>query len=508
MAGSTTQLALPWCRSLLLLCALLTTLSAQTPEADIPRIQREFRGAWVATVANIDWPSKRTLSAGQQQAEMIRLLELAKELNLNAIVLQVRPQCDALYASRIEPWSEYLTGQMGKAPKPYYDPLKFAVAEAHKRGLELHAWFNPYRALHPSAARPAAPGHISVKRPDLAKPYGKYIWLDPGEKEIQDYSLRVIMDVVKRYDIDGVHFDDYFYPYKEKDAAGQNIPFPDEPSWQRYIAAGGKLSRADWRRQNVNDFIQRVSSNIKKAKPFVKFGISPFGIWQPGHPPGIAGFNAYEELYADSRKWLQAGWVDYLTPQLYWPIKQTPQSYTTLLDWWVSQNTMGRHIWPGDAVYRIGSGPAFPASEILDQIRATRQRVAAAGHIHFSMAAFLKDRESINGLLKSGVYAQPALVPATPWIDRIPPQAPSVTLKKRERSGNIEVRWKGRGAERAFLWVVYVKDGETCRSVILPGATRSYLIPKRNVVAHTISMIAVSAVDRLGNESPRRIIRP
>lgn len=477
----------------------------KNPDALIPHLPREFRAVWVATVNNVDFPSAPNLSTEQQKQELIRILDLAKELHLNAIIFQVRPQCDALYASKIEPWSEYLTGQMGKPPEPFYDPLEFATAEAHARGLELHAWFNPYRALHPTAKRPPAPEHISVKRPDLAKPYGKYIWLDPGERDVQDYSLRVVLDVVRRYDIDGVHFDDYFYPYKEKDASGKEIPFPDDASWQKYLATGGKLSRDDWRRQNVNEFVEHVSRDIKKLKPHVKFGISPFGIWQPGYPSSIKGFNAYAELYADARKWLREGWVDYLTPQLYWSINQTAQSYTTLLDWWQSQNILHRYVFPGNAVYRIGSSPAFTVNEILEQIKVTRERVAPSGNVFFSTKSFLKNTGGINDLLRSELYAQTALVPALTWMSRTPPQTPIVSVKKNQ--DEFEISWKVSKMEQVFLWIVYVKNGATWSSTILPATTRTFKITDERNVSSSASLIAVSTVDRFGNESRRAFVR-
>lgn len=496
--------------SLVLLVVLLTQCHAPTSDTGIPDIRREFRGVWVATVGNIDWPSSPTLTTSEQKAEIIRVLDLAKQLNLNAIIFQVRPQCDAFYDSAIEPWSEFLTGQMGKAPRPYYDPLEFAVAEAHARGVQLHAWFNPFRALDPSAKNSPSPNHISRRRPDLVKTYGSYLWLDPGKKEVQDYSLSVIMDVVKRYDIDGVHLDDYFYPYPKKDASGKVMQFPDESSWHKYVvASGGKLSRDDWRRQNVNEFVRRVSRSIKEVKPLVQFGISPFGIWQPNYPPGIfTGLNAYEKLYADSRKWLREGWIDYLSPQLYWPIKQTQQSYITLLDWWISQNIMNRHLWPGNAVNGVYSGAALPMDELVNQIEATRLRLtSSSGNIHFSMRSFLNDRNGINNVLKSGVYAQPALIPATPWIDNTPPEQPGVTVTKVEKMGDIKVEWNARGIKPVFLWVVSVKNGLTWKSVVLPGSVKSYTISGSNAGVTLEAPVAVSAVDRLGNESPRTVVR-
>lgn len=493
---------------LVLLVVLLTQCHAPTSNSGIPDTRREFRGVWVATVANIDWPSSPTLTTNEQKAEIIRLLDLAQQLNLNAIIFQVRPQCDALYNSAIEPWSEFLTGQMGKAPVPYYDPLEFAVTEAHARGLQLHAWFNPFRALDPSAKSLPSPNHISQTHPDLVKRYGSYLWLDPGEKEVRDYSLSVIMDVVKRYDIDGVHLDDYFYPYPQKDESGEVLPFPDESSWQKYVVdSGDKLGRDDWRRQNVNEFVRRVSRSIKEVKPSVQFGISPFGIWQPDYPSGITGLNAYEKLYADSRKWLQEGWIDYLSPQLYWPIKQTQQSYTTLLDWWISQNTMNRHLWPGNAVNGVDSRATLPADELVNQIEATRLRLTSStGNVHFSMRSFLNDRNGINDALKSGVYAQPALIPATPWIDNTPPEQPLVTVTKVEKTGDIKVEFKAQGVKPVFLWVASVKSGSTWKSVVIPGSVKSYLISGSGAGVTLDASVAVSAVDRLGNESQRTVV--
>ena len=290
-----------------------------------PPVKREFRGVWVATVANIDWPSKPGLPAEKQKVELLAILDKSAELKLNAVIFQVRPMADALYESKLEPWSEYLTGTLGKGPG--YDPLAFAVEEAHKRGLELHAWFNPYRARHPSAKSAAPDDHITKKRPDLAKPYGTHFWMNPTHPDVQDHSLAVILDVVKRYDIDGVHIDDYFYPYKEKDAGGKVIPFPDDDTWEAYQRSGGKLARDDWRRDAVNVFVKRMYAETKKAKPWVKVGISPFGIWRPGHPAGIAGLDQFAELYADAKLWFNEGWVDYFSPQLYWPIAQEKQSF-------------------------------------------------------------------------------------------------------------------------------------------------------------------------------------
>ena len=382
---------------------LLTPATARADESP-----REFRGVWVATVANIDWPSKKGLPTNQQQKELLAILDKCVELKLNAVVFQVRPMADALYASKLEPWSEYLTGAIGKAPEPFYDPVEFAVKEAHARGLELHAWFNPYRARHPSATSPTPDDHIVKARPDLARPYGKHYWMNPTHKDVQDRSLAVILDVVRRYDVDGVHMDDYFYPYKEKDADDKIIPFPDDDTWEAYQKAGGKLKRDDWRRKAVDDFVERLYREVKKAKPHVQVGISPFGIWRPGHPPGIAGLDQYAELYADAKKWLNEGWVDYFSPQLYWPIKQEKQSFPKLLKWWADENPKGKQLWPGLYTSRVTGGEkSWPASEVVEQIKLIRAQPGASGAIHFSAKALMKNTGGIADALKE-VYREPA----------------------------------------------------------------------------------------------------
>ena len=365
----TTPRARGFCFSALVCALLVSAHGVAGQESPIPGVPREFRAAWVATVANIDWPSAPGLPVAQQKAELIKIMDRAADLKLNALIFQVRPACDALYASKYEPWSEYLTGVSGKAPEPFYDPLALAVEEAHKRGIELHAWFNPYRARHPSARSPIPSGHVSKKHPAIVRTYGKHLWLDPADRRTRQYSLDVIMDVVRRYDVDGIHLDDYFYPYKERDEKGRIVEFPDDATWRQYRAKGGQLSRDDWRRDSVNRFIEEVYRAKQAIKPHVKFGISPFGIWRPGHPPQIKGFDAYAEIYADSRLWLQKGWLDYFTPQLYWAIAPPAQSYPVLLKWWAEQNTSGRNLWPGNFTSRISDGSSnWKAEEILNQI--------------------------------------------------------------------------------------------------------------------------------------------
>lgn len=462
-----------------------------------PPAAREFRAVWVATVGNIDWPSRPNLSVEQQQNEIRAIVDRSAELKLNAIILQVRTSCDALYPSQIEPWSEYLTGRQGKAPEPMYDPLQMWIDEAHRRGLELHAWFNPFRSRAPTAKGEDAPTHINRTRPDLAKSYGRFQWLDPGEPEAQERTLRVFMDVVRRYDIDGVHIDDYFYPYPVEGA-----DFPDEPSWKRYRDSGGTLGRADWRRQNINQLIETVYRQIKQEKKWVKFGISPFGIWKPGHPAVVKGFNQYEGLYADAKLWLNEAWCDYFTPQLYWKISAKGQPYGELLDWWQSQNSHGRHLWPGNYTSRIADGKSnWPAGEIVDQIALTRQRGPGSGNVHFSMRALMADRGGIVEALRSGPYAQAALVPSSKWLDHQTPKSPRLDVQVNE-GGQAKLAWTERGQEGAWLWAVYVRRGKTWELTVLPGQQREYVLKDEAVEA-----VAVAAVDRCGNESGRALRR-
>jgi uncharacterized lipoprotein YddW (UPF0748 family) len=278
--------------------------------------------------------------------------------------------------------------------------------------MELHAWFNPYRARTAASLSPAAASHVSRRRPDLVRAYGRQLWLDPGEEDVAALSLAVILDVVRRYDVDGVHLDDYFYPYPEKDAAGRALDFPDSSTFARYVASGGVLSREDWRRENVNGFVKRLHDGVKAVKRGVRVGISPFGIWRPGRPAQVKGFDAYEEISADARAWLQRGWVDYLAPQLYWPIEQREQSFPALLAWWAGENTAGRFLWPGLAANRVGpEGMGWPASEIAEQIRRTRAQPGATGHILFSARALLENRGGVATELLKDVWAEPAATP-------------------------------------------------------------------------------------------------
>jgi uncharacterized lipoprotein YddW (UPF0748 family) len=425
-----------------------------------PTPPREFRGAWIATVANIDWPSRTGLTATAQQGELRALFASFAQTRLNAAVLQIRPAADALYRSSLEPWSRYLTGTQGTDPG--YDPLEFAVTEAHGAGLELHAWFNPFRAGNASDTTRFSATHVWRARRDLARVYGTQVWMDPGDPEVQDRTMAVILDVVRRYDVDAVHLDDYFYPYLERDAANRIIDFPDSATYARYNPRG--LTRADWRRDNINRFVQRLYGEVHAVKPWVRVGLSPFGIWRPGTPPGITGLDAYTEIYADSRLWLNNGWMDYFAPQLYWRIDPPQQSYTTLLAWWSSQNTLHRHLWPGNATYRVSDGTttAFPVAEISNQVTATRS-AGATGNVFYNTTSLLARSGEVSRHLASTVYASGSAVPpATPWLDATPPGTPAVVVAEgaAQAGGRVwTVRITPPAGEAPRWWVLQSKIG-------------------------------------------------
>jgi uncharacterized lipoprotein YddW (UPF0748 family) len=436
-----------------------------------PRLAQEFRAVWVATIYNIDWPSRPGLSAAAQQAEMRTLLDRLVQLRMNAIILQVRAQCDAAYQSKLEPWSSSFSGTMGRSPG--YDPLAFTIREAHARGIEVHAWFNPFRALSNNSQQTAS-NHISRTSPNLTKRYGNMTWLDPANSAARRHALNVILDVVRRYDIDGVHIDDYFYPYPSG-----NLRFPDG------------LSPAQ-RRGHIDSFVRDFYQSVKREKSWVRVGISPFGIWRPGVPAGIeAGIDSVEQLAGDSRKWLKEGWVDYLAPQLYWRIQPEKQSFPKLLEWWRQQGS--RPVWPGIATSRIQSreDPGRTAAEITNQIDLTR-RIGRNwnGHIHWSAEAIIKNRGGINNRLTSS-YTNHAAVPPMPWVNRRNPPDPSVSATLKD--GNTEIHW--RADNRAAKVAVQVRNGRQWNTVrILPAGAGKFTVPRADAVA-------ITAIDRTGNLS-------
>jgi len=457
----------------------LTAIAAAQNYAPVnerpPQLAREFRAAWIATIYNLDWPSFPGLSPAAQQAELRGILDKLVALKMNAVVFQVRAQCDATYASTLEPWSSSLTGRMGGSPG--YDPLTFCIREAHARGIEVHAWFNPFRALS-NNAQGVAGNHVSRTSPQLTKRYGTMTWCDPGHPGTRARALNVIMDVVRRYDIDGVHMDDYFYPYPAK-----GLTFNDGKS-------------ASQRRAYVDGFVSNLYSAVKRQKPWVRVGISPFGIWQPGVPAGIeAGLNSYEELACDSRKWLKNGWVDYLAPQLYWRDSPRKQSYSLLLNWWRQQGD--RPVWPGIATERINSteDPGRPAAEITNQIDLSRKIGRNwNGHIHWSAKSLVRNKGGIATRLAT-IYTQPAAIPPMPWVNGNAPVPPSVGASV--QGDNTSIQWQANGAAKIAVQARY---GSTWRTVrILPASAGGTTIPRAD-------SIALTALDRFGNASTPKVL--
>lgn len=374
----------------------------------------EFRGVWIATVDNIDWPQKGQVNVASQKADFIRQLDMHKKNGMNAVIVQVRPAADAFYPSPYEPWSQWLTGVQGKAPSPYYDPLEFMVTEAHKRGMEFHAWLNPYRANFNVNTASIAPSHITRKHPEWFLTYGDKKYFDPSNKEAQRFVVNVVRDIVKRYDIDGIHMDDYFYPYPiaKKD-------FPDAASYRR---SGSKLSKDDWRRSNVDSIIKQLSIVIKKEKPYCKFGISPYSVWRnktqdPEGSDTKAWQTNYDDLYADVLLWLKKGWIDYVAPQLYNEIGHKSLAYEKLLDWW-SKHSYGRHVYIGHALYRTAEkrGPWTNPKELPNQLKLVRKNQNIQGSIYFSSSSFEKNINGWSDSLRNNYYKKPALIPPMEWI--------------------------------------------------------------------------------------------
>ena len=493
-------------------CAAVPTLApaeASVPTVTPPRAPRELRGAWIATVDNIDWPSRRGLSAAAQRAEMHHLLDRAQALGLNALMLQVRPATDAIYPSALEPWSEYLSGAQGRAPEAGWDPLASWVEAAHRRGIELHAWFNPYRAWHPSARGAPAANHVSLTKSPLVRRYGDMMWLDPGEPEAAAHTLAVVADVLRRYDIDGVHIDDYFYPYPVKAPNapdGAEISFPDDAPFQRYLDGGGALMRDDWRRDNVNRLVQALHATVRRIKPHARFGISPFGLGRPElRPVGIEGFSQYHKLYADVELWIEQGWFDYLAPQLYWPLDSEPQAFAVLLDYWARRVGPVKHLWPGLFTSSIPgaaarpppAGRAWKALEILKQVASQRIQEGASGHIHFSMVALLQDRDGVATQLRGGLYRDAALAPASPWLDQRRPDAPTLRRLPSQPAAGVTIT-PAAGDAQPFVWALWLRSAAGWRFVVRPGHETRFMAVVDGAAA---DVVVASAVSRTGQQS-------
>lgn len=462
-------------------------------------VKREFRGAWIATVANIDWPSKPGLPAVEQRQQFLKQLNQLKSVGCNAVIVQVRPACDAMYASKKEPWSHYLTGRQGEPPFPYYDPLVFMIEETHKRNMEFHAWFNPFRALMDSKKNPNPSNHVTRTHRDWVINYGGKAYIDPGIPDAREYVISVITDVVKRYDIDAVHLDDYFYPYR---VAGQT--FGDTRSYARY---GNGMDKEDWRRDNVSRFISLLNTSIKHEKPYMKLGISPFGVWRnkskdPQGSETKGGQTTYDDLYADVLMWLQKGWVDYMMPQLYWEHKHKAAAFDILQPWWY-EHCYQRHIYYGLGLYRMTtakSGPWTSPNELLWQMRDIRDRCPNSGYSFYSSSCFDRIKPALADSLQNGFAKYPALIPPMTWLDDEAPAAPVV------KANGFALEWSSKNPSKEPLkYVVYrFEDNEKIdlerndRIVSIQQETE-YKI--KDTKYRRNATYVVTSLDRLWNES-------
>lgn len=487
-------------KKLLLLSILTVILFTSIIAAQEIYPKREFRSAWVATVANIDWPSSRNSTSGEQIAELVDMMDKLKAAGINAVMFQVRTECDALYDSPYEPWSYWLTGEQGVAPQPYYDPLKFAIDEAHSRGMELHAWFNPYRAVKNIGDYKSSEKHVSIKHPEWLLKFKDYTMLDPGQPEVKDYIAKIITDVIRRYDVDGIHFDDYFYPYSPK------VSNEDSLTFAKFKGSYDNID--DWRRYSINSMVAQVYDSIKAIKPNVKYGISPFGIVE-NHYAGTNGFNSYQILYCDPLTWIKDKTVDYVNPQLYWERGHKLADYSKLLPWWDS--IVGdRHLYIGHFSSRFESKRwEGTKNETIAQIKMNRQYKNVLGSVFFSAKSLTENYNGFADSLTNGVYKYPALLPIISWKDTTAPTAPG------------ELIVEGDYTERTLTWDVPEEEGkkpvyfviyrfpskdkidfENSGFIItITNNARTKFVDKQELEEGKEYVYAVSSLDRLHNES-------
>jgi len=460
--------------------------------------KREFRGVWIASVANIDWPSRPDLSTEDQREEFRAILNHHQKNGINAVIVQIRPAADALYRSSLEPWSEWLTGEKAKDPNPEYDPLTFMIEEADERAMEFHAWLNPYRAIFDAAKFYEDKSHIHLdtlkanisqlivtdssntsgilsredyrnlaillnldttlliyQHPEWFLQYGNKIYFDPGIPAAQEHIYQVVGDIVQRYDVDAIHMDDYFYPYR---IAG--VEFPDSLSFEKYGSTYAFDLKDDWRRENVNNIVKNLNKTIKEIKPYVKFGISPFGVWRnasvdPGGSNTKAGQTNYDDLFADILKWQKEKWIDYVIPQIYWYRGFELADYEILARWW-NDNHYGVQVYIGQGLYRVDGASSTEAwrnpMEIPEQIELNRSLPNIQGSCFFSSKSVINNPLGVSDILRDDYYRHPALLPGMEWIEIKDPQKPG-NLKVRDSRRGFLLEWEN--TAEASYYVVY-----------------------------------------------------
>lgn len=448
--------------------------------------KREFRGIWIATTKMIDYPSKPNLSSSELKKEFIDLIEFHKNIGFNAVVFQIRPAADAFYDSPYEPWSEWLTGKQGRAPTPYFDPLKFMIEECHKRNIEFHAWFNPFRAVATIEFADVCAEHITNTKPEWFIKYDINKYFNPGIPEVRNYLIKIIMDVVNRYDIDGVHFDDYFYPYPKRDDFNKIMDFGDENTFLKYKKDFN--DKGDWRRNNLDLFVKELYTQIKQSKPWVKFGVGPGGVWRNkmDDPRGsdTKGLGTYDWLYADIIKWLQNGWIDYVAPQIYWNINHSLNDFNHLVNWWV-KNSYGRNLYIGLGVYRL-ENPTDKAwknpNEIPNQLRIAQINDNVHGSIHYRSTTYklnpLGVKDSIRKLYSDTVY-----FPEMPWATELKPNKPE-GLEKIRIENEFVLYWdeniSDSPVDSTLFYIVYRLKGKNTNKK--PAEKNFYAIIKQPTI--------------------------
>jgi uncharacterized lipoprotein YddW (UPF0748 family) len=497
--------------SLFILLAVLTQLTAGAQQ----NLKREFRGVWVATVGNIDWPSSNQLSSDEQRKEITELLDMLDELNFNAVIFQVRPAADAFYRSRHEPWSSYLTGRSDRPPAPYYDPLAFIIQETHKRGMEFHAWLNPYRAVINYREYRPNPLPVTYEKPEWFINYGDNKYFDPGNPEVRSYTLNVVKDIVQNYDIDAIHFDDYFYPYKINGA-----PFPDERSFETYGGSFYPDRLEDWRRDNVNRIILQLREQIKSLKPWVQLGISPFGVWRnadtdPRGSQTEAGQTNYDDLYADILHWVKNGWLNYVLPKAYWHIGHEKADYEEIVRWW-SENSLGANLYIGHGLFKLNAKQQDPSwkqklpSQIERQLQMNKSISAIKGSAYFSAKTLVNNPLNIRQVIHERFYQNPCLPPVSN-NDRKNAPEPVYDLKLDKIKKNYTLSWKflpENKEKEAVKFLVYAfgkgepKDlNDGSRVFALTGQTQIQLSKKQLKEMGSIVIRAVSRNNDLSDPS-------
>jgi uncharacterized lipoprotein YddW (UPF0748 family) len=463
----------------------------------------EFRAAWIATVSNIDWPSKPGLSAAQQQSEFVKRLDQLVELGCNVAIVQIRPAADAFYPSSYEPWSRFLSGKIGQAPSPYYDALAFMIEETHKRNIEFHAWFNPFRALTDATKNANPATHATKQHKDWVVNYGGKSYFNPGLPQVRKYVQDVILEVVRKYDIDAVHLDDYFYPYRIA-----NVAFNDALAFNNYNPE--QLNREDWRRQNVSTFIKSLNKEIKKIKPYCKLGISPFGVWRNASvdPEGSAtkgGQTCFDDLYADIRLWMEKEWIDYALPQLYWEIHHKAAAFEVLLPWWETHKYQ-RHMYYGLGVYRMLNGKGVWASEeeLKNEIELIRKQTNEGGFSFYSLSCFDKLNSNLVHAIAQEANPSIAFVPSMPWLDQVAPDAP-ILKKSTAINHNKLIAWEHNNPSKELIRFavyrfkknepVHIQDNE---HLIAITKEKEFMNEQTNDESY---VYCVTALDRNWNES-------